>query len=261
MIKEKWCKTALSPSKLPGLDYSLNPYSGCSHACRYCYVPNVIHVERNKWNEVYAKINIPTVLQKELRNKRRGVVGISTVTDPYQPAEKKYKLTEKCLLVLLKKDFPIDIQTKSDLVIRDMEIIKRFSRAAVGITITSLNEDDINLLEPGAPSAERRLSAAGELSEGGVYVYVFFGPVFPDIEVNEVREYVDAFIDAGVKEIMIDSLHLKEGVLESVLSALPDEKRDIFIKRLGENYYDEILSEVKRQCKGKITLTEAFGYR
>jgi len=260
MIKEKWCKTALSPSKLPGLDYSLNPYLGCAHACRYCYVPNVLHVDRERWDDVYAKINIPTVLQKELRRKRKGIVGISTVTDAYQPAEVKYELTRKCLLVLLKKDFPIDIQTKSDLVLRDVDIIKKFSRAAVGITITSLNDEDVKLLEPGAPSVKKRILAVRELADEGIYVYIFFGPVFPDIEMEEVEEYIQTFIDAGAREIMIDSLHLKKGVLESVLSALPGEKRKIFRERLGKNYYNEILSEIKKKCKGKITLTEAFGY-
>jgi len=258
MTKEKWCKTALTPSKLPGLNYSLNPYSGCAHACKYCYVPNVIHVEREKWNEVYAKINIPTVLQKELRKKKKGIVGISTVTDAYQPAEKEYELTRRCLLVLLKKDFPIDIQTKSDLVLRDIEIIKKFSRAAVGITITSLNDEDVRLLEPGAPSVKKRLDAVRELSEKGVYVYIFFGPVFPDIGVDEVGRYVETFIDAGAKEIMIDSLHLKKGILESVLSALPDKKREVFRERLKGNYYYEILDEMRDKCKGKIVLREAF---
>ncbi len=260
MIKEKWCKTALSPSKLPGLDYSLNPYVGCSHSCRYCYVPNVLHVEREKWNEVYAKVNIPTVLQKELRRKRKGVVGISTVTDAYQPAEKEYELTRKCLLVLLKKDFPVDIQTKSDLVVRDADIIKKFSRAAVGMTVTTLDEEDTRLLEPGAPSVKKRIDAVRKLSEEGIYTYIFFGPVFPDMEVDDVGRYVQTFIDAGAKEIMIDSLHLKPGVRESVLSALPEEKRMRFVSGLDGNYYAGILSEARKHCRGKITLTEAFGY-
>jgi len=143
-------------------------------------------------------------------------------------------------------------------VLRDIEIIKKFSRAAVGITITSLNDEDARLLEPGAPSVKKRLDAVRELSEKGVYVYIFFGPVFPDIGVDEVGRYVETFIDAGAKEIMIDSLHLKKGILESVLSALPDKKREVFRERLKGNYYYEILDEMRDKCKGKIVLREAF---
>lgn len=260
MIKEKWCRTALSPSKLPGLDYSLNPYTGCSHACSYCYVPNVLHVDRDRWNEVYAKINIPMILQKELHSKRKGIVGISTVTDPYQPAEREYELTRKCLLVLLRKNFPVNIQTKSDLVVRDADIIKKFGGAAVGITITTLKEEDAKLLEPKAPSIKKRLDTVEKLSEEGIYVYIFFGPVFPDIKVDEVDEYVKTFVDAGAKEIIIDSLHLKPGVRESIFSVLPEDKRHAFEKGLRENYYGKILPEVRKGCAGKIILTEAFGY-
>ena len=125
-VTEITCKTALNPSSLPGLVYSLNPYRGCQHKCAYCYVPNVLRIKRCKWGEfVNVKTNIPVVLSKELRNKKQGVVAISTVTDPYQPIEKKYLLTRFCLEQLLRADFPISIQTKSDLVTRDINIISK----------------------------------------------------------------------------------------------------------------------------------------
>ena len=96
-INEVKCKSALSLSALPGLNYSLNPYRGCQHNCAYCYVPNVLRIKRTEWgNFVDVKINIPLVLSKELKIKKSGVVGISTVTDPYQPVEKKYMLTRYC---------------------------------------------------------------------------------------------------------------------------------------------------------------------
>ena len=83
-IRQIDCKTALSPSRLPGLDYSLNPYRGCEHNCAYCYVPNVLRISRENWGEfVDIKVNIPLILSKELKRKKPGVVAISTVTDPY----------------------------------------------------------------------------------------------------------------------------------------------------------------------------------
>ena len=93
-IKKINCKSALSASRLPGLSYSLNPYRGCQHNCAYCYVPNVLRIKRDLWGDfIDVKTNIPIILSKELKKKKPGVVGLSTVTDPYQPIESKYKLT------------------------------------------------------------------------------------------------------------------------------------------------------------------------
>ena len=142
IIKEVICKTALSKSNLPGLDYSLNPYRGCQHNCAYCYVPNVLRIKRSNWgNFVYIKKNIPTVLSKELRNKKQGVVALSTVTDPYQPIEKKFKLTRYCLEQLLKIDFPVCLQTKSSLISRDLDIISKFSNAEIMFVLQIIHND------------------------------------------------------------------------------------------------------------------------
>ena len=109
------CKSALSQSRLLGYDYALNPYRGCEHGCSYCYAPYVLHEDREWGGFVDVKLDIPSVLSKELGRRKKGVVGISTVTDPYQPIEKKYELTRTCLEHLLRHDFPICIQTKSAL--------------------------------------------------------------------------------------------------------------------------------------------------
>ena len=129
-IKFIKCKSALSISKLPGLDYSLNPYVGCQHNCVYCYAPNVLKIDRINWGNIIGiKSNIPVILSKELKKKKIGIIGISTVTDPYQPIEKKYKLTRYCLDQLIKYDFPIHIQTKSSIINRDIDIISKISKS------------------------------------------------------------------------------------------------------------------------------------
>ena len=180
-IEEVKCKTALSKSNLPGLDYSLNPYKGCQHSCAYCYVPNVLRLKRESWGTyVYVKTNIPTILSKELKNKKRGVVGISTVTDPYQPIERKYRLTRYCLEQLLIHDFPISIQTKSDLILRDIDIISRFSEAEVMVSIGTLNDSERKKLEPGSSSIKSRLNVLHTFSDLGIKTTVFFGPIYPD---------------------------------------------------------------------------------
>ncbi|MFE3845717.1 radical SAM protein, partial [Thermoplasmatota archaeon] len=182
-IKYIKCKTALSDSKLPGLDYSLNPYVGCQHNCSYCYAPNVLKIDRNKWgNNIGIKLNIPIILSKEIKKKRIGTIGISTVTDPYQPIEKKYKLTRYCLEQLKKYDFPIHIQTKSSIVNRDFDIISKISKVDIMISISSLNDDERKIFEPFSSSIKDRLEILSIFSEIGIRTSVFLGPIFPTIK-------------------------------------------------------------------------------
>lgn len=257
-LKEKWCKSALTNSKLPGIDYSLNPYIGCMHSCIYCYVPYVLHMKEEEWKKnVYAKLNMPAILSKELKRKKKGIVGISTSTDAYQPAEKKYEITRKCLFLLLKNDWAIDILTKSDIVLRDIDLIKKFRNAKVGVTISTINEDDLKLLEPFAPPLKKRLETLKKFSEAGVYTYAFVGPVYPDMEKEDIKEFFYVLRDAGIKEIILDKFHLKNGLAEKIMSAIPDEKKAVF-EKIYRNYYDEIFYEMKKLCKDEILLTKAF---
>ena len=260
MIKEILVKTALSPSKLPGLDYALNPYRGCEHACVYCYAPSVIHRDEGKWGEIVeVKMNLPRILSKELRIKKKGVVGLGTVTDPYQPAEKKYEITRRCLELLLRHDFPVCIQTKSCLVLWDMDLLKDFTNIEVGVTLTALDESVREKLEPGASSVWERLHALEELSKNGIKTWVFLGPVMPFI--TDVEELVDAIAKVKPKFVLVDRLRLKEGVWEKVQEfiagfkpgLLSDYER-IFLK--GEDYYGEIFERILGICEEKGVMCE-----
>jgi len=211
MIKEIKVKTALSTSHLPGLDHALNPYRGCSHACIYCYAPSVIHWDKGKWGElVEVKINLPRILSKELRLKKKGVVGLGTVTDPYQPAEKKYELTRRCLELMLMHDLPVCIQTKSSLVLRDIDLLKEFSDIEVGITLTTLDDSLRQKMEPGASSIDERLRTLSELRENGIKTWVFLGPLMPHI--TDVEALVDAITVIKPGYVLVDRLRLKGGV-------------------------------------------------
>jgi DNA repair photolyase len=263
-IKEISCKTALSKSLLPGLTYSLNPYHGCQHACVYCYAPNVLNVERERWGKfVNIRRNMPNILSKELKKKDKAIVGISTVTDPYQPLERKYKLTRYCLEQLLKYDFPICIQTKSDLVLRDLDLISKFSDAEVGLTITTLKERERKILEPNASSIVDRLKVLKKISEADIKTYVFFGPIYPTIEIQDIPKIVEAFADQNVDYVMVDKFNLKRGVWDSIKNALaryPDMKH-IFYRRLflDKEYYVEIFSAIEEACKkNNIGFEKAF---
>jgi DNA repair photolyase len=255
-IKEIICKTALSKSSLPGLDYSLNPYKGCQHGCIYCYVPNVLRIDRSSWGSfVEVRSNIPVVLAKELMRKDPGVVGISTVTDPYQPVEKKYKLTRFCLEQLLRCNYPICIQTKSDLVIRDIDIISDFSNAEVMLSIGTLNDSQRKVLEPLASPVIARLEAMKKLSEAGIVTKVFFGPVYPSIGPNDLQEIIERFVEYGAREIMVDKFNIKPGIFKELEKVFPEQ-----ISLIKDPiYFRQILKNTKRISEElKIKAVSAF---
>jgi len=263
-IKEIECKTALSQSSLPGLDYSLNPYRGCQHACAYCYVPNVLRIERRTWGSfVDVRTNMPSVLLKELKKKKQGVVGISTVTDPYQPVENKYKLTRYCLEQLLKHDFPICIQTKSKLVLRDIDLISKFSDAEVMFSIATLNDTERKLLEPFSSTIDKRLNAMRKCNDSGIKTTVFFGPIYPTIKIDDMSKIIDTFKEYGASTVMIDKLNLKPGIWQNIESKLQCSSSvfETFSRNLfkTKEYYSRIQEQVKKLGREKkIEIVDAF---
>lgn len=254
------CKTALSKSGLPEFDYSLNPYKGCIHGCVYCYAPNLMRIPRLQWGEIVGvKRNIPNVLAKELKTKKRGVVGISLTTDPYQPAEKKYKITRFCLEQLSRHDFPVNILTKSPLITRDLDILTNFKELEVGLTITTINDSERKILEPNAPSIESRISALEMISSQGILTYAFLGPLYPTIRDEELSVLVGKIKDAGVRTISADKLNLKPGVWNSVCSTLKEYPNDLVIweqsVKKATDLYDKIFISLEKICK-----REGIGY-
>lgn len=254
-IREITCKSGLGRSFLPGLDYALNPYRGCEHACIYCYSPAVLG-ENRKWGEfVDVRINMPFILSKELKKLEKGVVGISTVTDPYQPVEKRYELTRKCLELLLKHDFPISIQTKSPLVLRDLDLFKRFSNAEVGLTITTLNDEVRKLYEPNSSRIEERLAVLEEIGKF-VPTFVFLGPIMPYItdRNDDLEKLIDRLAKAQVRTLMVDRLRLKTGLWQNIQNFLLEydatlipKYKDIFWSR--NNYFEEVAKRIENLCK------------
>ncbi len=200
--REITVKSILSKSGIPGSDYCINPYIGCEHACRYCYATFMKkytgHTE--PWGHfVDIKINAPELLQRQMKRARKGDIILSSVTDAYQPVEASYKLTRRLLEVLVDFQFPVDILTKSPLVLRDVDLLKRFKDIGVGITITTENDRIRKIFEPRAPSIEERIHTLQKLFEQGVYTYAFIGPILPmnpDVLSERIRPYVHSvFID------------------------------------------------------------------
>lgn len=233
------CKTALSISRLES-DYALNPYRGCSHGCRYCYSPCVLREQRT-WGEFLdVKRNIPKVLSKELKKKKKGFVRIGSVTDPYQEAEEKFELTRRCLEQLSRHDFPVLIQTKSGLVKRDIDLFKEMD-SDIGFTIASLDENFREKFEPKAPPVSERLSAIRELREEGLDLWVFIGPLFPYL--NDGREDLlrlkKTLQSLDIEDIYLDKLNMRERVWENIKPMLEHDMqtkyRNIYFD--GDDYF------------------------
>ena len=194
-----------------------------------------------------------------MRNKKRGIVALSTVTDPYQPVEKKYKITRYCLEQLLKYDFPVNLQTKSSLIKRDFNIISKFSNAEIMFSIGTINDYERKLLEPNASPIKDRLDTLKLSSDLGIKTSIFFGPIYPTISLETLSEIIDIFKDNGAKEIMIDKLNLKPGILENVKKSMktnsqaPENLSDI------QEIYTKQRQELYQICKRKkLKIVDAF---
>jgi len=180
-VKETQAKSVLNKSQI--FDYCVNPYTGCQVNCRYCYAALFMKRysgHKEAWGEfVDVKVNAPDVLRKQLLRAKRGTVWISSVCDPYQPLEAKFELTRRCLKELLEKQFPVNIQTKSKLVLRDLDLLTEFKEIEVGFTITTSDEKIAKLFEPGASSVSERLKALEKLRTSGIKTFAFIGPLLP----------------------------------------------------------------------------------
>ena len=174
-------KSILVKSKLPGADYVINPYIGCLNACTYCYAKFMLRFQRH-WNEwgkfVDVKINAPGLLPtKSLKGKK---VLMSSVTDPYQAVEKKYELTRKILKQLIPLQPSLFILTKSDLVLRDIDLLKQFKDCIVCFSM-AFDENVRKRLEPGAQPLQRRVKALKKLRKAGIKAGIFIAPLIPGV--------------------------------------------------------------------------------
>lgn len=183
IIKEVYAKTILSKSKVS--DYTINPYIGCEHGCAYCYARFMKRFTRHRepWSTfVDVKINAPTLLNREIKRKKPGRVWVSGVCDPYQPIEKKYQITRMCLEILLKWDWSVTIQTKSPLVLRDLDLLTKFSDLEAGLTITTADENIRKIFEPNSPTIRERIETLKKLQSTGLKTYAMIAPLLPGVE-------------------------------------------------------------------------------
>ncbi len=184
-IREIQSKTCMTRSKLS--DYVINPYTGCSHACKYCYADFIKKFQNipDKWGEfVFAKANCPELLRGEIEKHKPGSIFISSVCDCYMPEEAKFRLTRKILEVFaasgFRDKFAIDILTKSSLVERDFDLLKELD-IELGMSISQLDAETARILEPRASSPDERLGTLKQAREKGIRTFGFISPVLPGL--------------------------------------------------------------------------------
>ena len=197
--REVEVKSALNAVKGMPFDWSLNPYLGCPHACRYCFsrAYNARYRDKNVGTDfdsnVEVRVNIADVLRKELRRPREGSLAIGTATDPYQPIEGKYRLTRRCLEVLIDCPMPTSIVTKGPLVVRDIDVLKKLDEKTdltVYFSVPCVDEEIVRKTDPGTAPPRQRLRALGMLRDAGIDAAVLCMPVLPGISDSE--ESLDA---------------------------------------------------------------------
>lgn len=231
-ITEITCKSILTKSGIEAVDYALNPYVGCGHGCVYCYASFMKRFTGHKeeWGTfVDVKVNAAEVLARQMRRAKQGNIAFGTVTDPYQPLEKKYEITRACLEVLTAYDLPISILTKSALVLRDLELLRRLRDVEVGFTITTLDEEVRRVFEPRSSPVPARLATLAELAEAGIKTWAFCGPLLPFFSDGE--EQMDTLFGelarVGVSYIIVDSMKLSGAIWGRVRRALEDHYPDL----------------------------------
>jgi DNA repair photolyase len=233
MIREIQAKTMLSHRKEPdpwfGVKYNMNIYRGCQHQCIYCDSRSECY-QIEDFNDVLVKVNAIPLLRKELTSKRiKGTIGFGSMSDPYTPAEADYCLTRQALEVIAEMRFPVHMLTKSDLVLRDMDLLQQINQvfAIVSFTITTANDTLAAILEPYAPLPSERLRALQTLAENGIRSGVMLMPVLPFLE--DTPENITAIVEAAFA-------HGASYILPAMGLTLRDRQRDYYLQRLDEHF-------------------------
>lgn len=248
-------KTLIQKSKTPSNDYVINPYTGCMLGCAYCFASfagRQFGRSVKEWGEyLYVKTNAVELARTELakmsEDKRRGTMLLSSVTDPYQGHETKYRLTRGILRELKSVEYPglVRILTKSPIVTRDIDLLSSLPRAEVGMTVTTTDDKVSRWLEVRAPLASRRLRALAELKDAGIPTYAFVGPLLPHFatEPELLDDLFGRLVEAGVSEVFVEHINLKRYIrerMEQVLTDEPDEVREAYLQARTKEHRQQL---------------------
>jgi DNA repair photolyase len=260
--REEPCRAALNRVTGMGFRWSLNPYMGCEHRCTFCYVRGFERRADRPWDERYGqsirvKVNVAEVLARELARPswRRELVAIGAATDPYQPAEGRYRLTRRCLEVLGSAHTPFSIVTRGPMIVRDIDVLQAAARRAeveVHFSIPTLDVEVWRKTEIGTAPPRQRLRALRMLVGAGIKAGVGLAPILPEIsdQPESLAAVVRAAREAGATHVWCNLLYLKPGTREHFLEHLARDWPELLPRylRLYRNaYLDKAVSEPVRQ--------------
>ncbi len=246
-IAEIKAKAILVKSNLPASDYVANPYGGCTHNCRYCYASFMKRFTGHEepWGSFLdVKSYESCKLPKSLSGK---TVLLSSVTDPYNPFEVKYHKSRQILELLRHKDAHVEILSKSDLMVQDLDLLKQMPDLSVGISLNTLDDNFRKAMEPGAPSVQRRLNALKTLHNAGIKTYLFISPIFPYItDICALADAAEGFVD----QICFENLNLRGAAKEEILGFIAEQYPQYLdgynaIYRKGDpSYWEQMEAEI-----------------
>jgi DNA repair photolyase len=254
------CKSALNPVKNMGFSWSLNPYTGCEHRCAFCYV-RAFELRADRPSDdrygrtVRVKANVAAVLRAELsrRSWRKETVVIGAATDPYQPAEGRFKLTRQCLQVLRDRSNPAAMITRGPMIVRDIDVLTELARRAdlhITFSIPTVDDELWRRTEPGTAHPKQRLRAIEKLVTAGIDVGVGMAPILPGLSdrPDRLEAVVMAARAAGATALWAGMLHLKDGTKEHFMSVLA-------------RHWPELVPRYEQAYRDRAYLPPAFGER
>ena len=248
---EVQCKSALNPVKGMFFGWSLNPYTGCEHRCAFCYVRAFERRADRPSDDRYGrairvKVNVAGVLRSELSRKswRKEAVVIGAATDPYQPAEGRYRLTRQCLEVLRDFSNPASMITRGPMIVRDLDVLTELARRAelhITFSIPTVDDDIWRRTEPGTAHPKQRLRAIDKLVGAGIDVGVGMAPILPGLSdrPDRLEAVVKAARAAGATGLWAGMLHLKDGTREHFMSVLTKHWPEL-VPRYEQAYRDRV---------------------
>ncbi|WP_018467095.1 PA0069 family radical SAM protein [Calidithermus timidus] len=244
-----------------GAKVSINPYRGCEHGCVYCYARPTheylgFSLGLDFESKIMVKTDAPELLRKELAHPRwqPQVVMFSGVTDIYQPAERHFELTRRCLEVFLEFRNPVGMVTKNYLITRDLDLLVEMARyrcVSVGISLTTLDEELRRLMEPRTSAPRRRLAAIEALASAGVQVGVMTAPIIPGLNDHEIPALIREAAQAGARWAAYTVVHLPYGL------------KELFTDWLSRHYperKEKVLGRIRAMRGGQLN-DPRFGYR
>ncbi|MDR0762342.1 MAG: radical SAM protein [Campylobacteraceae bacterium] len=249
-VSEIEVKNLISKSKIPSIDFAINPYVGCPHKCIYCYAEFMGKFHKEKWgNFLDVKICTKAINIEKFKN---NTVFLSSVTDAYNPFEAKYGITKQVLEQFIASQVKVEILTKSNLVTRDVKILKQIPNISVGFSINTTDDVVRKQIEPYASSVQKRIDALKILHNEGINTWVFISPIFPKI--TDFKNIVD-ICRTYAYSFGFENLNLKNSYHMRVLNYIRIHHQNLLplyqeiYVRNNKDYWQQTACEIHSYCQ------------